>query len=129
MVACGLSNRRPDYAEAVAKMALEMQPQISIFNLQNNSQLSIRIGINSGLVIAGVIGKKKFIYDLWGDAVNTAARMESHGIPGAVQVTDSTYHLLKDKYLFEERGAIEVKGKGEMTAYLLQGRKSDSSQN
>lgn len=85
--------------------------------------MSIRIGINSGPVVAGVIGKRKFIYDLWGDAVNTASRMESHGIAGETQVTESTYNLLKDKYLFVNRGPIEIKGKGEMTVYLLKGIK------
>lgn len=122
MVACGLPNIRPDHAEAVAQMALEMQHGIARFNIENNCQLSIRIGINSGPVVAGVIGKKKFIYDLWGDAVNTASRMESHGVAGQIQVTESTFNLLKDKYVFEERGAIEIKGKGEMNTYLLLGR-------
>jgi class 3 adenylate cyclase len=75
-------------------------------------------------VVAGVIGLKKFSYDLWGDTVNTASRMESRGIPGAIQVTAKTYELLRDKYLFKERGLIRVKGKGEMVTYLLTGRKS-----
>ena len=123
MVASGLPIPRTDHVEAVAEMALDMQQAIAKFNLEHNCQLSIRIGINSGPVIAGVIGTKKFIYDLWGDAVNTASRMESHGIPGAIQVTTSTYNLLEDKYVFQERGVISVKGKGEMKTYLLIGRK------
>jgi len=85
-------------------------------------EINIRIGINTGSAIAGVIGTKKFIYDLWGDAVNTASRMESHGIPGAIQVTESTYNILRDKYQLESRGSINVKGKGEMITYLLTGR-------
>ncbi|MGD1714684.1 adenylate/guanylate cyclase domain-containing protein [Dapis sp. BLCC M172] len=128
MVASGLPIPRTDHVEAVAEMALDMQQAIAEFNLEHNCQLSIRIGINSGPVIAGVIGTKKFIYDLWGDAVNTASRMESHGIPGAIQVTTSTYHLLQNKYIFQERGVISVKGKGEMKTYLLVRRKISTTQ-
>ena len=85
--------------------------------------LSIRIGIHSGSVVAGIIGRNKFIYDLWGDTVNTASRMESHGIPAHIKLTEATYELLQDKYLFEKQGLIQVKGKGEMLTYLLMGRK------
>ena len=110
---------RPDHAEAVAEMAIDIQQAIANFNLTHDADISIRIGINTGAAIAGVIGTKKFIYDLWGDAVNTASRMESHGIPGKIQVSASTYQLLKDKYSFQERGIIDIKGKGEMMTYLL----------
>ncbi|MGB3512710.1 MAG: adenylate/guanylate cyclase domain-containing protein [Microcoleaceae cyanobacterium] len=127
MVASGLPVIRTDHAEVVAEMALDMQQEISKFNFRHRCQLSIRIGINSGPVVAGVIGTKKFIYDLWGDAVNTASRMESHGIPDEIQVTTNTYDLLKNKYVFEERGIIPVKGKGEMKTYLLIGRKKEIS--
>lgn len=126
MVASGLPIPRTDHVDAVAEMALDMQQAIAEFNLEHNCELSIRIGINSGPVIAGVIGTKKFIYDLWGDAVNTASRMESHGIPGTIQVTTSTYNLLENKYIFQERGVISVKGKGEMKTYLLVGRKTST---
>ncbi|MEC4982651.1 MAG: adenylate/guanylate cyclase domain-containing protein [Oscillatoria sp. PMC 1068.18] len=123
MVVGGLPTPRSDHAEAVAEMAIAMQAEIARFNTQHNFNLSIRIGINTGQVVAGVIGKKKFSYDLWGDAVNTASRMESHGIPGKIQVTAATYEKIKDLYHFECRGVIKIKGKGEMTTYLLQERK------
>jgi adenylate cyclase len=107
----------------IADMALEMQEIMIKFNENKGESLHLRIGINSGSVVAGVIGTKKFIYDLWGDAVNTASRMESQGIPGKIQVTESTYQLLCQKYIFEPRGSIYVKGKGNMITYFLQGKK------
>jgi len=123
MVVGGIPKFRSDHAEAIAKMALSMQQEVTKFNAQHNAELSLRIGINTGPVVAGVIGTKKFIYDLWGDAVNTASRMESHSLPGCIQVTESTYQSLRDKYLLEERGVIYVKGKGEMTTYFLKGKR------
>lgn len=122
MVVGGLPTPRADHAVAIAEMALDMQQEIRRFGLEHGEPFSIRIGINSGPVIAGVIGIKRFIYDLWGDTVNIASRMESHGITGCIQVTDTTYKLLQDKYVFEKRGAISIKGKGYMTTYLLLGR-------
>jgi class 3 adenylate cyclase len=85
--------------------------------------LKLRVGINSGYVVAGVIGKKKFIYDLWGDAVNLASRMESHGIVGEIQVTENTYMLLRANYVLQKRGEIEIKGKGQIMTYLLKRKK------
>ncbi|MBE9130021.1 MULTISPECIES: adenylate/guanylate cyclase domain-containing protein [unclassified Coleofasciculus] len=126
MVAGGLPMPRSDHAEAIADMALDMQQDVRQFNDKHGAKLNIRIGINTGPVVAGVIGTKKFIYDLWGDAVNTASRMESHGIAGAIQVSLSTYELLKNRFELKERGAIPIKGKGEMTTYLLIGRKSQN---
>jgi adenylate cyclase len=113
MVVGGLPVQKPNHAEAIAAMALDMQDRITEFCKDTGKALSIRIGINTGPVIAGIIGTKKFIYDLWGDTVNIASRMESHGIPGSIQV-----------YLFEERGPIQVKGKGKMNCYLLKGKKN-----
>ncbi|MEG5061456.1 adenylate/guanylate cyclase domain-containing protein [Microcoleus sp. A2-C5] len=123
MVAGGIPIERPDHAEAIAEMALDMLVAIQELNVKLDAKFDIRIGINSGPVVAGVIGTKKFIYDLWGNAVNTASRMESHGIPGRIQVSFYTYDLLSDKYEFEERGLIEIKGKGEMRTYFMTGRK------
>ncbi|MGD1712475.1 adenylate/guanylate cyclase domain-containing protein [Dapis sp. BLCC M172] len=119
MVVGGLPEPRLDHAEAIAEIALDIRAAISYFNQKHNMQLSIRIGINTGPVIAGVIGRKKFIYDLWGDAVNTASRMESHGEPNKIQVTESTYNYLKGKYIFDARGTIMIKGKGKMNTYFL----------
>ncbi|MEG4047036.1 MULTISPECIES: adenylate/guanylate cyclase domain-containing protein [unclassified Microcoleus] len=123
MVAAGIPIERPDHAEAIAEMALDMLAAIKELNVKLDAKFDLRIGINSGPVVAGVIGTKKFIYDLWGNAVNTASRMESHGITGRIQVSHYTYELLHDKYEFEDRGEIEIKGKGEMQTYLLTGRK------
>lgn len=123
MVAAGLPVPRTDHAEAIAQMALDMQDCINSFQTYRRDRFQIRIGINTGPVVAGVIGTKKFIYDLWGDTVNVASRMESQGNPGKIQVTQATYEILQHKFLFVGRGAIAVKGKGEMTTYWLTGRK------
>lgn len=119
MVAAGLPIPRADHAEAIAQMALAMQAAVQRFRAEQGENIQIRIGINTGVVVAGVIGTKKFIYDLWGDAVNVASRMESSGLPGSIQVTAATYERLKDKFVFDKRGAIEVKGKGKMVTYWL----------
>ncbi|NJN76071.1 MAG: adenylate/guanylate cyclase domain-containing protein [Synechococcaceae cyanobacterium RL_1_2] len=123
MIASGLPEPRTDHVAAIADMALAMMVVVDKFNETQVSPLSLRIGINCGAVVAGVIGKKKFIYDLWGDAVNTAARMESHGVAGSIQVTEDVYLALKDQYRFQKRGLIDIKGKGEMMTYLLMGKK------
>ncbi len=127
MVVAGLPTPRDDHAVALAEMALAMQEAVANFNRKHGYEVRIRIGMNTGPVVAGVIGLKKWAYDLWGDTVNTASRMESHGIPGAIQVTRATYDRLKDQYLFEERGPIPIKGKGEMNTYLLKGKRNTTS--
>jgi adenylate cyclase len=122
MVVGGLPTFRPDHAEAIAQMALAMQDAIANINTQINQAFQLRIGINTGPVVAGVIGLNKFIYDLWGDTVNTASRMEANGIPGEIQVTATTYERLKEQFFFAERGRIPIKGKGQMITYFLRGR-------
>lgn len=122
MVVSGLPEPRTDHAAAIASMALDMQKSISQVKSREGIQISMRIGINSGPVIAGVIGTKKFIYDLWGDTVNVASRMESLGTPKSIQVTESIYLRLRDQFNFEQRGLIPVKGKGEMMTYWLVGK-------
>jgi adenylate cyclase len=123
MVVGGLPIPCKDHAEAIAEMALQMQTVIQKFKRTDGTNFSLRIGIHTGQAIAGVIGTKKFIYDLWGDTVNVASRMESYGIAGCTQVTEATYQLLKDKYHLDQRSAINIKGKGEMITYLLKGRR------
>ncbi len=122
MVAGGLPDPRPGHAGAVAEMALAIRDEVARHADPSGQPLQVRVGIDTGPVVAGVIGRHKFIYDLWGDTVNTASRMESHGVPGCIQVTARTYQRLKDGYRFERRGPIQVKGKGEMVTYFLLGR-------
>jgi class 3 adenylate cyclase len=122
MVAGGLPEPRPHHAEAVAEMALAIRDEVARHAGPDGRPLQVRIGIDTGPVVAGVIGRRKFIYDLWGDTVNTASRMESHGVPGCIQVTDRTYRRLRDGYRFQRRGPIDVKGKGEMVTWFLLGR-------
>ncbi len=124
MIASGLPDHREDHAVAAARLSLEMMQIARRFKLESTGEgLTLRIGINSGPVVAGVIGKKRFIYDLWGDAVNLASRMESHGIPGEIQISRETYELVKDKFETEERGIIHVKGKGDIMVYFLRREK------
>lgn len=119
MLAGGLPDPRPDHAEAVAEMALAMQQGLIKFQSNLGEPFQLRIGISSGPVVAGVIGKRKFAYDLWGDTVNLASRMQTQGQPGLIQVAPPTYQFLQKKFRFVERGRMDVRGFGEMATYWL----------
>ncbi len=121
MVVGGVPEARADHAETIVRMALEMRAVVKKLSATFENGLEIRIGIHTGPVIAGVIGERKFAYDLWGDTVNTASRMESHGIPGSIQVSSSTHALIRGKYDLEARGAIDVKGKGKIETWFVRG--------
>jgi adenylate cyclase len=123
MVAAGVPRPRSDHAHALADMALEMRDYISRTKFAGK-QLTFRIGINSGPVVAGVIGRMKFAYDLWGDTVNTASRMESHGAGGVIQISEATFELIKDDFICEPHGLLNVKGKGEMNVWYVLEKKT-----
>ena len=121
MVACGLPIPRPDHAEAMAHLALEMRDAFYALPIVQREKLTLRVGLNSGPVVAGVIGSRKFIYDMWGDTVNVASRMQTHCPTGNIQVSETLFKRLANKFLFTEQGEIEVKSKGFMHTYLLTG--------
>jgi len=127
MVAAGAPRPRPDHAQVMAWMALEMSDYLRTRPNYNGKRIEFRIGINSGPAVGGVIGRKKFVYDLWGDAVNIASRMESQGVPGKIQITDATYEQIRDGFICEPRGTIPIKGKGEMRTWFLVGVKALTS--
>ena len=122
MVVGGLPEPRPDHARAVADMALDLRQEVARHLDPGGEPLAVRVGIDTGPVVAGVIGRRKFSYDLWGDTVNVASRMESTGVPGCIQVTDRVYRRLRDGYRFERRGPVQVKGEGELVTWFLVGR-------
>ena len=128
MVAAGIPTPRLDHARALALLALDMVDAVRSSDAVGNLGFELRVGINSGPVVAGVIGRKRFLYDLWGDAVNMASRMESHGTPGRIQITEATHELLKDDFECEPRGSIAVKGKGEMDTWYLIGPRVPAAQ-
>ena len=122
MVAGGIPLPRPDHAEAVADLALDLMADIEKFNRAYNTSIHLRIGISTGSVVAGVIGRRRFAYDLWGDTVNLACRLESLGQAGSIQVSDVTYERLKDKYQFDGSRSIDIKGRGTELAHALRSR-------
>ena len=123
MMVAGLPTAKEDHAEAIASAALDMHSAIAQINAQTDRVFSIRVGIHSGPVVAGIIGTKKFLYDLWGDTVNIASRMESLSYPGCIHITKDTHDLLGQDYLVEDRGPIQVKGVGLMNTFFLLGKK------
>jgi adenylate cyclase len=126
MVVGGLDPDDADHTGRMAEMALALTDSIDGLRERSGIDVRFRIGIHRGPAVAGVIGVKKFIYDVWGDTVNTASRMESHGVPGRVQVTEPVVQRLRDRFTFEPRGLIEVKGKGPMPTWFLVGLSSDA---
>jgi adenylate cyclase len=124
MVAAGIPQPRSDHAHVLTHLALDIRDYVSQCEFRGK-RLAFRIGVNSGPVVAGVIGRKKFIYDLWGDAVNTASRMESQGAGGFIQITDATYNLIKDDFICEPHGVINVKGKGEMNVWYVLAKRTE----
>jgi guanylate cyclase len=122
MVAAGVPHARSDHAHAIAELALRIRDHTAQHRFHGHD-ISLRIGINSGPVVAGIVGTHKFAYDLWGDVVNTASRMESEGVAGSIQVTPATYELIRDEFFCDPRGVVSVKGKGNMYTYILVSRR------
>jgi adenylate cyclase len=124
MLAGGVLEPRPDHVGAVADIGLAMLRSVDDAGRQFGEPLQIRIGIHTGPVVAGVIGTQKFIYDIWGETVNTASRLETHGMPGRIAVSAETYRRLHDSHEFEPRGIINLRGSGSVESYFLQGRRT-----
>jgi class 3 adenylate cyclase len=124
MAASGLPQPRADHAEALAELAVGMQEELARLNAAGGPPLRMRIGMHTGPVIAGVIGRHKFVYDVWGDTVNVASRLESHGLPGRIQVSEAMHRALQHRFTFESRGLVRLRGKGLLPVFLLTGRKA-----
>jgi len=127
MVAAGVPNSRADHAAAITRLALEIRDYVAALPPVRGHEINVRIGINSGPIVGGVIGTHKFQYDVWGDVVNTAARMESHGVPGRIQITEATRELLGDEFVCEARGPIDVKGKGQIATWFVVDTATDTA--
>ncbi|HET9878301.1 MAG TPA: adenylate/guanylate cyclase domain-containing protein [Candidatus Limnocylindria bacterium] len=127
MAAAGIPTPRADHARVLGLLALDMLDAVRQQGAVGSLGFELRIGINSGPVVAGIIGRKRFLYDLWGDAVNTAGRMQTEGIPGRIQITRATYELLKDEFVCEPRGRVTIKGKGEMETWYLVARRASAT--
>ena len=123
MCVAGVPRRRADHAQAMARMALDICAYLDELRAAGEDRIDLRIGMNSGPCVGGVIGLRKFVFDIWGDSVNTASRMESHSVPGRVHLSDATYELIRDEFNCEPRGTIEVKGKGPMRTWFLLGER------
>jgi guanylate cyclase len=126
MVAAGAPRPRFDHAQVIVKLALDMLEYVGSREFKASRPVNFRIGVNTGPVLAGVIGRKKFIYDLWGDTVNIASRMESHGLGGTIQITRETYESIKGDFVCEPRGTVNVKGRGEMEVWMVVSKKEVS---
>jgi len=126
LVVAGLPEHRSDHATAICEMALKMIDVVETVNKDLNLSLKVRIGIHSGPVVGGVIGQMKFTFDLWGDTVNVAARLESHGIPGKIQISETTKELINENYFIKERGEIELRNHSRIRTWFLEGRKTDT---
>ena len=123
MCVAGVPRRRADHAQAMARMALGICAYLDELRAAGEDRIDFRIGMNSGPCVGGVIGLRKFVFDIWGDSVNTASRMESHSVPGRIHLSDATYELIRDEFTCEPRGTIEVKGKGPMRTWFLVGER------
>ena len=124
MAVAGIPKPKKNHVELAANLALDMQESMKQLTDREGKEFQIRVGLHTGPLVAGVIGKMKFAYDVWGDTVNIASRMESHGAPGEIHVSSSVYQRLNNGYKFKKRGDIEIKGKGKMLTYWLHGKKT-----